>query len=356
MRPSLFFLSNDKVSREQAARNIYTINSKALEAGQDIDQLEQNSDELEDDDEEDVDDGKPGFAISRPGTIDIWTKRTKLLTEVSKEVRFDDADVIEKYWAREAPEDLVHQTTGPLETPLHVVIKRKEEGLAKLMCEIAPDVAAKAISLQNENGETSRRTSLHFVNNVARRYGMAPEIRPYTKQYTHHSRYIAEVPTCSPENIPNCRRRREAEKELKSSCTRLSRIVESLVQKDPEALATLNALGQSPTEGGGSAIRGKIEKPNPYIKSGATIAHEESRRAKNPKSKTPNIPNKSRSGKLGPKITIRKKAPNVAYIWLHTSGSNAVLWSWPDSSGLRSLPKVTPLSSWHKNSWHQGVS
>lgn len=117
----------------------------------------------------DIDDGELDFAIGRSGTIDIRTERTKLLTEVSKEVRFDDADVIEKYRARvrlclkddknveeptllhyivlsllifhetqdamnfivrlalqEAPEDLAHQTKGPLETPLHVAIKRKK--------------------------------------------------------------------------------------------------------------------------------------------------------------------------------------------------------------------------------------
>ncbi|KAF3062822.1 hypothetical protein GL218_09462 [Daldinia childiae] len=354
-------------------------------------------DEDEDEDDEDVDDGEPDFAIGRSGTIDIRTERTKLLTEVSKEVRFDDADVIEKYQARvrlclkddknveeptllhyivlsllifhetqdamnfivrlalqEAPEDLAYQTKGPLETPLHVAIKRKEENLAKLMCEIAPDVAAKAISLQNENGETCLHLAIKENLDVAPFLISKAHIAAFRQQRSqkirhgagntplhdavHYSRYIVEVPTCPPEKIPKCRRCREAEKKLESSCTRLSKIVESLVQKDPEALATLNALGQSPyvyhlatrqetrasldlakskptggtqdqtlknpkTEGSGSAASGKIEKPNPYIKSGATIAHEERKRAKNPKSETPNIPNKGRSAKPGPKIT-----------------------------------------------------
>lgn len=98
------------------------------------------------------------------------------------------------------------------------------------MCEIAPDVAAKAISLQNENGETC----LHLA--IKENLDMAPfliskaHIAAFRQQRSqkirhgagntplhdavHFSRYIAEVPTCSPERIPKCRRCREAEKKI----------------------------------------------------------------------------------------------------------------------------------------------
>ncbi|OTB14237.1 hypothetical protein K445DRAFT_319408 [Daldinia sp. EC12] len=460
----------------------------------------------------------------------------------------------------EAPEDLAHQTKGPLETPLHVAIKRKEENLAKLMCEMAPDVAAKAMSLQNENGETCLHLAIKENLEVALFLISKAQIAAFRQQRNqrirygigntplhdavHYSRYIIEVPTCPPEKIPKCRRCREAEKKLESSCTRLRNIVESLVQKDPEALATINALGQSPytyhlatrqekrasleliksrhinanqeqalrnpkTEVSRGATIERIQRSNPAIKLGAATTYEENRKGKNPKSETTIIQNKSRSAKLGPKITkshqslprsdklaeetkieeylremafaqssfekacrclfgnrsadskvrtvfrpqhrlsghtpedheflefnkilayveldirpqpiqkevsletrneqeiwgkdsqalratfkwlkkknveqivklvvkdnpdrncsdetieaclddfdvryldwnkadlcidtIRKKAPNVAHLWLHSSGSNTVLWSWSDSSGLRSLPKLTQV-------------
>ncbi|KAI1800411.1 hypothetical protein F4811DRAFT_31450 [Daldinia bambusicola] len=566
----------------------------------DLDDADDSDEYSDGDDEYEEEDAEADFIIGRSGTIDIRTERTKLLTDVSRETRFENVEILEKYRARvrlcrkddmnvegptllhyivlsllifhetqdamnfivrlaleEAPEDLAQQTKGPLETPLHVAIKRKEENLARLMCEIAPDVAAKAISLQNENGETCLHLAIKENLDVAPFLISKAHVSAFRQQRNqrirygagntplhdavHYSRYVMEVPTCPPEKIQKCRRCRETEKKLGDSRTQLSKIIESLVQKDPEALATLNALGQSPysyhlatrqetraslelaklkhtkgnqeqglknpkTEGGKSTNNGKTEKPNPDSKPSAAIIHEQNKRAKNPKSETHTIPNKGHSAKPGPKITkshqpllrsdklaeetkieeylremafaqgsfekacrclfgnrsadskvrtvfrpqhrlsdrtpedheflefnamlayveldirpqplkegetrneqgnweedskalcatfkwlrkknvkqivklvvkdnpdrncsdetietcldgfdvrylewnkadlcvdtIRKKAPNVAHLWLHSSGSNAVLWSWSDSSGLRSLPKLSQV-------------
>ncbi|KAI1775575.1 hypothetical protein F4818DRAFT_382181 [Hypoxylon cercidicola] len=568
----------------------------------DEDPDDSDDDEEGDEDEDEIDDGEPDFVVGKSGTIDVRTERTKLLTEISKEAKFSDVDVLERYRARvrvclkddknveeptllhyivlstlifhesreamnfivrlaleEAPEDLAYQTKGPLETPLHVAIKRKEESLAQLMCEIAPTVAAKAISLQNENGETCLHLAIKENLDVVPFLISKAHVATFRQQRSqkvrvgagntplhdavHYSRYVIEAATCPPEKIPKCRRCREAEKKLESSCIRLSKIVESLVQKDAEALATLNTLGQSPyvyhlatrqevraslnlakpvptgasqgqplknpkVESNKGTTTGKTERPKTDVKSGAIVVQEDSKRAKNPKSASPDTLRKGRSVKPGPKITkahqplprsdqlaertmieeylremafaqgsfekacrclfgnrsadsktrtvfrpqlrlsdhtpedheflefgkmlayveldlrprpvmqepglmpeeedtweedskalcatfkwlrkknvkqivklvvkdnpnrncsddtietcldgfdvryldwnkadmcvdtIRKKAPNVAHLWLHSSGSNAVLWSWADSSGLRSLPKLSQV-------------
>ncbi|KAI0135082.1 hypothetical protein F4814DRAFT_8949 [Daldinia grandis] len=131
---------------------------------------------------------------------------------------------------QEAPEDLTHQTKGPLATLLHVAIKRKEENLAKLMCKIVPDAAAKAISLQNENGETCLHLAIKENLDVAPfliskahiaifRQQRSQKIRHGTgntplHDAVHYSRYISEVSTCSLEKILKCRRCREAKKKL----------------------------------------------------------------------------------------------------------------------------------------------
>ncbi|KAI1408751.1 hypothetical protein F5Y13DRAFT_104954 [Hypoxylon sp. FL1857] len=569
---------------------------------EDDDDYDDDEDEDEDDDDEEIDDGEPDFIVGESNTIDIRTERTKLLTDVSKEAKFDDVDVLKRYRARvrlclkddknieeptllhfivlnflifheshdamnfivklaleEAPEDLAHQTKGPLETPLHVAVKRKEERLAQLMCELAPNVAAKAISLQNENGETCLHVAIKENLDVVPYLINKAHVATFRQQRSqkvrdgagntplhdavHYSRYITEAATCPPDKIPKCRRCREAEKKLESSCIRLRTIVESLVQKDAESLATLNALGQSPyvyhlatrqevratlelakpkptganqeqlpknpkTDNIKGATIGKTEKPKADIKSGVVVSQEESKRSKNPKSESPDTARKGRIVRPGPKIakshlplprsdklaektgiedylremafaqgsfekackclfgnrsadskvrtvfrpqlrlsdhtpedheflefgkmlayveldirprpiqetdsvaedeletweedskalcatfkwlrkknvkqivklvvkdnpnrncsdetietcldgfdvryldwnkadmcvdTIRKKAPNVVHLWLHSSGSNAVLWSWSDSSGLRSLPKLSQV-------------
>ncbi|KAI2619318.1 hypothetical protein GGR54DRAFT_647998 [Hypoxylon sp. NC1633] len=582
-------------------------------AEEDADDLDDEDDEDDDDDDDDddeddddIDDGEPDFTVGESSTIDIRTERTRLLTDVSKEAAFDNADIRERYRARvrmclkddknvdeptllhfivlsilifhesheamdfivklaleEAPDDLACQTKGPLETPLHVAIKRKEEKLAKLMCDTAPAVAAKAISLQKENGETCLHLAIKenldiipFLINKAHptafRQQRSLKVRDGAgntplHDAVHFSRYVTESATCAPEKIPKCRRCREAEKKLESSSNRLCEIVESLVQKDSEALATLNALGQSPyvyhlatrqevratleptkrasasnkqqqssmnpeVESSGSTATNKKENPKANIKSSVVVSHEEgknSKTAKNPKSASTDVSRKSRTVKPGPKIakthvplprseklaertkieeylremafaqgsfekacrclfgnrsadskirtvfrpqlrlsehtpedheflefgrtlayveldirsrlvvqgadaaleveqtsrdedakalrdtfrwlrkknvkqivklvvkdnpdrycsdetietcldgfdvryldwnkadmcvdTIRKKAPNVVHLWLHSSGSNAVLWSWSDSSGLRSLPKLSQV-------------
>ncbi|KAI1760721.1 hypothetical protein GGR53DRAFT_508767 [Hypoxylon sp. FL1150] len=573
----------------------------------DNDDDEDDDDDDDDDDEEDeeedeIDDGEPDFVV-RKSTIDVRTERTKLLTEVSKEAQFGDVDIIEGYRARvrvclkddknaeeptllhyivlstlifhesreamnfivrlaleEAPEDLAYQTKGPLETPLHVAIKRKEESLAQLMCELTPAVAAKAISLQNENGETCLHLAIKENLELVPFLISKAHVSTFRQQRSqkvrlgagntplhdavHYSRYVIEAATCPPEKIPKCRRCREAEKKLESSCTRLSQIVESLVQKDAEALGTLNTLGQSPyvyhlatrqevrasldlekpvpagtnqgqplknpkAEPNKSTIVGKVDRPKMDGKPAANVVPEDSKQTKNPKSESKNPKSeKGRSVKPGPKITkahqplprsdklaekskieeylremafaqgnfekacrclfgnrsadsktrtvfrpqlrlsdhtpedheflefgtmlayveldirprpviqedgliqeeedtweedskalcttfqwlrnkkvkqivklvvkdnpkrhcsdetiekcldgfdvryldwnkadlcvytIRKKAPNVAHLWLNSSGSNAVLWSWSDSSGLRSLPKLSQV-------------
>ncbi|OTA64878.1 hypothetical protein K449DRAFT_463901 [Hypoxylon sp. EC38] len=553
-----------------------------LDGTHDSEDDEDYDDEDEGDDEE-IDDGEPDFIVGESNTIDIRGERTKLLTDVSKETRFDDADVLKRYRARvrlclkdnknveeptllhfivlnflifhesheamnfivklaleEAPEDLAFQTKGPLETPLHVAVKRKEERLAKLMCELAPNVAAKAISLQNENGETCLHLAIKENLDLVPYLITKAHVSTFRQQRSqkirdgagntplhdavHYSRYVTEAATCPPEKISKCRRCREAEKNLESSCDKLRTIVESLVQKDAEALATLNALGQSPYvyhlatranqnhlsknpkgEINKGAATIKTEKQKADIKSEVLVSHEETKRSKNPKSENPDSARKVRTVRPGPKIskshlplpksyklaektkiedylremafaqgsfekackclfgdrsidskvrtvfrpqlrvsdhtpedheflqfgkmlayveldirprpiqetnsvaedevetweedskalcatfkwlkkknvkqivklvvkdnpnrncsdetietcldgfdvryldwnksdmcvdTIRKKAPNVVHLWLHSSGSNAVLWSWSDSSGLRSLPKV----------------
>ncbi|KAI0141142.1 hypothetical protein F4776DRAFT_653800 [Hypoxylon sp. NC0597] len=556
----------------------------------------------EDEGDEEIDDGEPDFIVGESNTIDIRGERTKLLTDVSKETRFDDADVQKRYRARvrlclkdeknveeptllhfivlnflifhenheamnfivklaleEAPEDLALQTKGPLETPLHVAVKRKEERLAQLMCDLAPNVAAKAISLQNENGETCLHLAIKENLDVVPYLITKAHVSTFRQQRSqklrdgagntplhdavHYSRYITEAATCPLEKISKCRRCREAEKKLGSSCDKLRTIVESIVQKDAEALATLNALGQSPyvyhlatrqevrasseiakpsptstnqdhlprnpkVEISKGATTIKTEKPKTDIKSGVVASHEETKRSKNPKSESPDTARKVRTVRPGPKIskshlplpksdklaektkiedylremafaqgsfekacrclfgdrgidskvrtvfrpqlrvsdhtpkdheflefgkmlayveldirprpiqetgsvaedeletweedskalcatfkwlrkknvnqivklvvkdnpnrncsdetietcldefdvryldwnkadmcvdTIRRKAPNVVHLWLHSSGSNAVLWSWSDSSGLRSLSKLTQV-------------
>ncbi|XXG94926.1 hypothetical protein Hte_001185 [Hypoxylon texense] len=367
------------------------------------DEDDEGDEDDDDDDEDEIDDGEPDFVVGKSGTIDVRTERTKLLTEVSKEARFSDVDVLERYRARvrvclkddknveeptllhyivlstlifhesreamnfivrlaleEAPEDLAYQTKGPLETPLHVAIKRKEETLAQLMCEIAPTVAAKAISLQNENGETclhlaikenldvvpfliSRAHAATFRQQRSQKVRFGAGNTPL-HDAVHYSRYVTEAATCSPEKIPKCRRCREAEKKLESSCSRLSKIVESLVQKDADALATLNTLGQSPyvyhlatrqevrasldlakpvpasanqgqplknpkAESSKGATTSKSERPKTDVRSVTVAVQEDSKRAKNPKSdnknpksESPDTPRKGRVVKPGPKI------------------------------------------------------
>ncbi|KAI1372688.1 hypothetical protein F4677DRAFT_462842 [Hypoxylon crocopeplum] len=369
---------------------------------EDSDEDDDDDDEDDDEDDDDIDDGEPDFVVGESSTIDIRTERTKLLTDVSKEAKFNDADVLQRYRTRvrlclkddknveeptllhyivlsilifhesheamnfivrlalqEAPDDLAYQTKGPLETPLHVAIKRKEESLAQLMCDIAPTVAAKAISLQNENGETC----LHLA--IKENLDIVPFLisRAHTTTFrqqrsqkvrdgagntplhdaVHFSRYITEAATCPPEKIPKCRRCREAEKKLEISRDRLRQIVESLVQKDPEALAILNALGQSPyvyhlatrqevratldlakrtptnanqelplknpkVDHNKGANTSKSERPKTDTKSGVTVPHEDSKNAKNPKSESNDTPRKSRSAKPGPKIAKTHQA------------------------------------------------
>ncbi|KAL7629603.1 hypothetical protein AAE478_001125 [Parahypoxylon ruwenzoriense] len=571
---------------------------------QDEDGDEDEDDDEDDDDEDDdddVDEGEPDFVVGESNIIDIRTERTKLLTDVSKETKFDDAEVLERYRARvhlclkddknveeptllhyivlstlifhesheamnfivrlaleEAPEDLAYQTKGPQETPLHVAIKRKEENLAQLMCDVAPTVAAKAISLQNENGETCLHLAIKENMDVVPFLISKAHVATFRQQRSqkardgagntplhdavHYSRYIMETATCPPDK--KCRRCREADKKLESNCSRLCHIVESLVRKDAESLATLNSLGQSPyvyhqatrqevltsrnivkptsmsagqeqvpknpkTDQGKGVVT-KTDKPKAEVnKSGAVVSDGGMKHGKNPKSESPDMPPKSRSIKPSPKITkshqplprtdklaemtkieeylremafaqgsyekackclfgnrsadskvrtvfrpqlrlsdhtpedheflefgkmlayveldigsgpitsdtastaedpletweedsralcatfkwlkkknvkqivklvvkdnpkrfcsdetiekclegfdiryldwnkadmcvdtIRKKAPNVAHLWLHSGGSNAVLWSWSDSCGLRSLPKLTQV-------------
>ncbi|KAI1208948.1 uncharacterized protein F4807DRAFT_104982 [Annulohypoxylon truncatum] len=370
----------------------------------DDDEDETESDEGEDDDDDDeLDDGEPDFVVGGSNTIDIRTERTKLLTDVSKEARFDDPETLERYRARvrlclkddknaeeptllhyivlsilifhesheamnfivkltleESPGDLACQTKGPLETPLHVAIKRKEEKLAQLMCESAPTIAEKAISLQNENGETCLHLAIkenldivpylikkaHVVTFRQQRSQKLREGAGNTPLHdaVHYSRYIAEAATCPPEKIPKCRRCREAEKKLESSSIQLRKIVEALVERDAENLATLNALGQSPyvyylttrqevratldlakqkstgasqerspknpkVEKDKTTVSSKPEKPKANVRSASNGSGEEGKRLKNPKSENPKSESpdpsqsKARPLKPGPKIS-----------------------------------------------------